>query len=153
MKRSDREIKDQKEIETIIEKAEICRIGLSDDNTPYIVPMDFGYKDNRLYFHCAKEGKKIDIIKRNNSACFEMDIVHTFIKPEGRPCGWDAKYQSVIGFGKAFIVEEFEEKSEAMNIIIQHYGADYYPFSKDELEKVSIIKIEIASSTGKKAGY
>ncbi len=153
MKRSEREIKDQKEIETIIEKAEVCRIGLSDGNIPYIVPMDFGYKDNCLYFHCAKEGKKIDIIKRNNSTCFEMDIDHTFLKPEGGPCGWDANYQSVIGFGEAFIVENFEEKSEAMNIITQHYGGDYYPFSKDELERVSIIKIEIASITGKKAGY
>ena len=102
-------------------------------------------------FHCAKEGKKIDIIKRNNSTCFEMNIDHTFLKPEGRPCGWDAKYQSVIGFGKAFIVENFEEKSEAMNIVTQHYGGDYYPFSKDELERVNIIKIEIASITGEKS--
>ena len=153
MKRSDREIKDQKEIETIVERADVCRIGLSDGNMPYIVPMNFGYKDNCLYFHCAKEGKKIDIIKRNNSVCFEMDIDHVFLKPEGRPCGWSAKYQSVIGFGKAFIVETFEEKSEALNIITQHYGGDYYPFSKDELEKVIIIRIEIVSITGKKAGY
>ena len=153
MRRNDREIKDQKEIESIIEKADVCRIGLSDGNMPYIVPMDFGYKDNCLYFHCAREGKKIDIIKRNNSACFEMDIDHMFLKPEGRPCGWGAKYRSVIGFGKAFVVEDSEEKSEALNIITQHYGADYYLFSKDELESVGIIKIEIASTTGKKAGY
>ncbi len=151
MHRSDREVKDQKEIETIIEKADICRIGLSDNNMPYVVPMDFGYKDNCLYFHGAKEGMKIDIIKRNNSVCFEMDIDHTFLKPEGRPCGWEAKYQSVIGFGKAFIVENFKEKSEAVNIITQHYGGDYYPFSEDELENVNIIKLEIASITGKKA--
>jgi len=73
MKRSEREIKDRKEIEAIIERADVCRLGLSDDNMPYIIPMNFGYKDNRLYFHCAKKGKKIDIIKRNNSTCFEMD--------------------------------------------------------------------------------
>jgi nitroimidazol reductase NimA-like FMN-containing flavoprotein (pyridoxamine 5'-phosphate oxidase superfamily) len=82
-----------------------------------------------------------------------MDMDLTFLKPEGRPCGWGTKYQSVIGFGKAFIVENFEEKSMALNTITQHYGGDYYPFSKDELEKVSIIKIEILSITGKKAGY
>jgi nitroimidazol reductase NimA-like FMN-containing flavoprotein (pyridoxamine 5'-phosphate oxidase superfamily) len=152
MKRSDREIKDQKEIETIIERADVCCIGLSDNNIPYIVPMHFGYKDNCLYFHCAKEGMKIDIIKQNNSVCFEMDINHTLLKTEGRPCGWSAKYQSVIGFGKAFIIESFKEKSEALNIITQHYGVDYHTFSKDELEKVSIIKIEIANITGKKAG-
>ena len=151
MRRKDKEITNKSDLESILQKAQVCRLGLLDVNIPYIVPMDFGYMDNCLYFHCAKEGKKIDIIKRNSNACFEMDIDHAFLKPEGRPCGWSAKYQSVIGFGKAIIVEKFEEKSEALNIITQHYGGDHYPFSKDELEKVSIIKIEIASITGKKA--
>ena len=152
MRRNEREIKDQKEIQTIIERADVCRIGLSDNNKPYIVPMNFGYRDNCLCFHCAKEGMKIEIIKRNNNACFEIDIVHTFLKPEGRPCGWNVKYQSIIGFGNAFIIEDFREKSEALNIVTQHYGDDYYTFSEDELERVSIIKIEIASITGKRAG-
>jgi nitroimidazol reductase NimA-like FMN-containing flavoprotein (pyridoxamine 5'-phosphate oxidase superfamily) len=151
VKRSDREIKDAKQIETIIENAHVCRIGLSDGNMPYIVPMHFGHNDNCLYFHCAKEGKKIDIIKRNNNACFEMDINHTLVKPKGRPCGWSAKYQSVIGFGKVFLIESPKEKSEALNIITRHYGSEYYPFSKEELEKVCIIKIEIVSITGKEA--
>ncbi|UCG54301.1 MAG: pyridoxamine 5'-phosphate oxidase family protein [Dehalococcoidia bacterium] len=153
MRRSEKEIKEQEEIENIIERADVCRIGLSDGNMPYIVAMNFGYKDNCLYFHCAKEGKKIDIIKRNYNACFEMDIDHAFVKPEGRPCARRGKYRSVIGFGKAFIVEDFEEISDALNIIIQHYGNEYYPFSKDELERVCIIKIEIGSITGKKSGY
>ena len=80
MRRGEREIKDRKEIEAIIERANVCRIGLSDGKMPYVIPMDFGYKDNCLYFHCAREGKKIDIIKRNNSACFEMDIDHAFLR-------------------------------------------------------------------------
>ena len=151
MKRSEREIKDQKEIEAIIERADVCHLGLSDDNMPYIVPMNFGYKDNHLYFHCAKKGKKIDIIKRNSSTCFEIDIDYTFLKVAGRPCKWGSKYQSVIGFGKASIVENSTEKLEAMNIITQHYGGDHYPFSKNELETINIIKIKIASVTGKKS--
>ena len=146
---TDRGTKEQKEIEAIIERAKVCRIGMWDGKIPYIVPMNFGYKENCLYFHCGKKGKKIDIIKQYNDVCFEMDIDHVFLKPEGRPCGWDVKYQSIIGFGKALIVETIEEKSEALNIIIQHYVCEYYPFSKDDLEKVNIIKIEIASITRK----
>ena len=55
------------------------------------------------------------------------------------------------GFGKASIVNNFKEKSEALDTIIKHYGADYYNFSEDALERVNIIKIEISSITGKKS--
>ncbi|MFC1899084.1 pyridoxamine 5'-phosphate oxidase family protein [Chloroflexota bacterium] len=153
MRRSDREIEDKREIEAIIASAEVCHLGLSDGTAPYVVAMDFGYKDNCLYFHCAREGKKIDIIKQNDNACFEMFIDHTFLKPEGRPCGWGAKYRSVIGFGKASILENHEERSAGMNIVTQHYGSDYYTYSESELERVNIIRVEVTSITGKKVGY
>jgi len=153
MRRSAREIKDKKEIESIIQRAQVCRIGLSEDNVPYVVPMNFGYKDNCLYFHCAKAGKKIDVIRQNNKVCFEMDIDHTIVKPEGRPCGYSTKYRSVIGFGKAFLVDDLEEKAMALNIVTKHYSSGFYQFSEKELENVATIKVEIDSMTGKKAGY
>ena len=69
MRRSDREIADKSEIIRIIEKCDVCRLALSQNNAPYIVPMSFGYEyaDNKLtiYFHCAKEGRKLDIIREN----------------------------------------------------------------------------------------
>ena len=76
MRRKEKEIKDRKEIISILQKAKICRIGLSENNKPYIVPMNFGYKEGCLYFHCANEGRKIGIIKKNNNVCFEIDTDH-----------------------------------------------------------------------------
>ena len=72
MRRSDKEINDPKTILRIIEEAEVCRIALSDGEKPYIVPMNFGYKDNSLYLHSASEGEKIDILKSNNNICFHV---------------------------------------------------------------------------------
>ena len=153
VRRTDREIKDKEEMEAIIQQAQVCHVGLSEKDEPYVVPMDFGYKDNCLYFHCAKEGKKLDIIRKNNNVCFEVDIDHQMTKPENKPCGWDAKYRCVIGFGKAYFIEDFKEKAKALNVLIQHYGADSYEIADEILNKVGIIKIEISSMTGKKAGY
>ena len=62
MRRKDKEIKDKKEIESIIKRAKVCRIALSDNNMPYIIPVNYGYKNNCIYIHSASEGKKIDII-------------------------------------------------------------------------------------------
>ncbi len=74
MRRKEKEVKDVKLVESIIEKASVCRLGLSLNNMPYIVPLCFGYQDRCLYFHSAIEGKKISMIKSNNNVCFEVDI-------------------------------------------------------------------------------
>ena len=152
MRRKEREIKDKNEIESVIERAAVCRIALSDNNVPYIVPLNFGYKDNCLYFHSAPKGKKIDIMRRNNNVCFELDIDHELIESE-TPCNYSMKYRSVIGFGKAFFVDDFEEKRMALNTIMQHYSGDPYEFSENQIKNVAVIKIEIDSMTGKKSGY
>ena len=153
MRKTEDEIKDHAEIESIINAAQVCRIGLVDGNLPYIVPMNFGYKDNCLYFHCATEGKKLDIIRQNDQVCFEMDIEDQIVKAPGSICSWSSKYRSVIGFGKAFIINIWQEKAKALNIITRHYGATHHDFSEKDVEKLTIIKIEISSMTGKKAGY
>jgi nitroimidazol reductase NimA-like FMN-containing flavoprotein (pyridoxamine 5'-phosphate oxidase superfamily) len=78
LRRADKEITDRDEIESIIRKSLVCRLGLTDNARLYIVPLCFGYTDNRLYFHSATEGRKIEILKRNNEVCFEFDGIMRF---------------------------------------------------------------------------
>jgi uncharacterized protein len=153
MRKSEDEIKDREEIESILKQAQVCHVAMAEGKIPYIVPMNFGYQDNCLYFHGAREGKKLDILRQNNDVCFEMDIEDQIVKAPGNICSWSSKYRSVIGHGKASILQEWQEKAAALNIITRHYGAPHYDFSEKEVEKVSIIKIEISSITGKKSGY
>ena len=152
MRREDKEIKDKKEIESIIERATVCRVAFSENDVPYIVPLNFGYKDDCLYFHSAPEGKKIEIIRQNNQVCFEVDIDQEVVKSE-TPCNWQMKYRSVIGFGKAFFVDHPEEKRRALSIIVEHYSGDLSEYSEDAINNVAIVKVEIESMTGKKSGY
>ena len=151
MRRKDKEITDRMEIESVLSQARICRIGFSQNNKPYIVPMNFGYKDGYLFFHCAQEGMKIDIIKQNNNVCFEVDINHE-ITDTGILCNWSTRYSSVIGFGKALLVKDPIEKKLALNVIVNHYSPKAkFKYSEEALNKVGIIKIEITSMTGKKS--
>lgn len=153
MRRNELEVKETGELEALIQRAQICRIGLSENDNPYIVPMHFGYRDNCLFFHCAKDGKKMEIIRDNPKVCFEMDIDHEITKPEERPCRWSAKYRSIIGFGTALLIEDLHEKSAALNVITEHYGGNRYDFSEGELDKVSVIRVKIDNMSGKQAGY
>jgi uncharacterized protein len=155
MRRKDREIEDRAELEAIIGAATVCRLAMSEDDHPYIVPLCFGYKDGNLYFHSAGEGKKLDILRVNKFVCFEMDIDHELVRAN-YPCESEMKYRSVIGFGQASFVDEVEEKRMALDIITCHYsegdaqGAYAYPEQK--IANTVIIKVNIENLTGKKFG-
>lgn len=153
MRKKEKEIKDKSVIESIIKRATVCRIALSEDNVPYIVPLNFGYKDNFLYFHSAKEGRKIDMIRKNKDVCFEIDIDSELIEAE-HPCDWSTKYYSIIGFGEAFLVEDLEEKREALDIIMEHYsGKSSFEYPEKIINSLTVIKVRIERMTGKKSGY
>ena len=114
---------DRKIIDAIIKEAEVCRLGMVDGDTPYIVPLCFGYKDNTLYFHSATEGKKLDILKNNSNVCVEFDV-NQELTSTYHPCKSTMKYRSVIGFGKASLVENPEEKQNALTVIFNHYSSE-----------------------------
>lgn len=152
MRRKEKEIKDKKEIEKIINKALVCRIAVSDNNHPYVFPVCFGYKDSCLYFHSARQGKKIEILKKNSKVCFEIDIDTELVESD-KGCDWGIRYLSVIGFGKARFVEQVEKKREALSIIMNQYSDKDYQVPENSLEKVRIVKIEVKGMSGKKSGY
>ena len=150
MRRKDKQINDIAAIEDILSRATVCRLGLCDGGRPYVVPLCFGYKENALYFHCAMEGKKLEILRKNENVCFEVDIERELIKGEAA-CEWGMKYKSVIGFGKAVFVEDAESKRKALDIIMQNYSEGVFEYSEEAIKKTVVIKIEIESMTGKQS--
>ena len=152
MRRKEREITDIKEMEEIMHKAEVCHLGLAVDNTPYVVPVSYGYEDNCLYIHCAKEGRKLDMIRKNNTVCFQMDIDAGITGKDKPACGWSTTYRSVIGYGEAFVVEDFQQKKSALDIIMRHYSnKKSFEYREKAVEDVGIIKIVIHHLSGKKS--
>ena len=150
MRKKEKEITEKSAIEAIITKSLVCRLALSDDNSPYIVPLCFGYKDKVLYFHGSQKGKKVDIIKKNPNVCFEFDTNTEIVKAEDA-CRWTMRYQSIIGFGKAVLLEDMEEKRKALDIIMSQYSGRIFQFDDAILKKTFVIKIEIESMTGKQS--
>jgi nitroimidazol reductase NimA-like FMN-containing flavoprotein (pyridoxamine 5'-phosphate oxidase superfamily) len=142
MRRKDREIQNIDKIIDIIKRCKICRLGLCDNNQPYIVPLNYGLscQDSKLtlYFHSATEGKKTDIIKRNNKACFEIDCDTKLMESE-TPCRCGYQYTSIIGFGEIFIVESSEEKKEGLNLLMQHQTGKIIEYAFKRIRKISCI--------------
>ena len=151
MRKHKQEITDRSVLESILEEALIGRLGLCEDGIPYIVPVCFGYEDNCIYIHCAAEGKKIDIIKQNNGVCFEAEAQAEII-PGEEACKWSVRYLSVIGFGKAYLINDNGEKIKGLNAIMRHYtGRSEQTYNETGTKLATVIKIEIESMTGKKS--
>jgi len=152
MRRQDKEITDQKELDEIIKKAQVCRLAVSYEAMAYIIPMSFGYAKRVLYFHSAQEGLKLLILRENPKACFEVEI-DTQVVPSELACDWTMRYQSVIGFGEVEFIEELENKREAMKIIMQQYTDEVKLIEDSALSKVTLFKLNVSSMAGKKSGY
>ena len=153
MRRSDREIKDIHEIESIISRADACRVAFTDGEIPYIVTMNFGYMGGSemvLYFHCASQGRKLDMLKKNNKVCFQMDTDHKLIKGEAA-CDFGMSYSSIVGWGKVYIISDEIEKRKGLDLIMRHFSTDVELQYKDEIfKRTTILKLEISEISCKK---
>lgn len=151
MRRKDKEISNMDEISQIIRKCQVCRLALSQDDVPYIIPVSFGYDGKILYFHSARDGKKIDILSINNNVCFEFESGVEIIVDESKPCNWSFSFQSVIGFGKVEELSSPEEKIKGLKHIIAQYSEKEWSFDTLPLNGLRVWAINIESITGKQS--
>lgn len=156
MRRKEREVKETEMIRQMLEEFKVCRLGFSDAGKVYIVPMnmgcDFDGNTLTLYFHCAKEGRKLDLIRRNAAVGFEMDKEIALVEGD-TPCQYSYSFMSIIGNGKAEIVEDVNEKAAALEKIMKHQsGKDFDTFKKNPklAGAVSIIKVTAEEYTCKR---
>jgi nitroimidazol reductase NimA-like FMN-containing flavoprotein (pyridoxamine 5'-phosphate oxidase superfamily) len=151
MRRKDREIQDRELISRIIRSCQVCRLGLAKDDAPYIVPVSFGYDGRAVYFHTAREGKKIDYITANNAVCFEFEHGVELVSDETDPCKWTFSYQSVIGYGKIHELVTGKEKAEGLHQIMEQYSGQEWVFGEKMLNNIRVWKITIETITGKQS--
>ena len=152
MRKANQEIKDKPVLEEILTSAKICRLGMIDNGLPYVIPFNFGYRENCLYIHSAPEGKKIDILRKNPLVCFEVEQQADIIEDDVA-CKWSTLYRSVVGYGNVEIVTDFEEKKRGLEIIMTQHGAKgKMEFNKKEVEFIVFLKVSITSLTGKQSG-
>jgi nitroimidazol reductase NimA-like FMN-containing flavoprotein (pyridoxamine 5'-phosphate oxidase superfamily) len=153
MRRTDRELRDPAEIQAILQKADVCNLALADNNTPYLVTMNFGLRLSAplaLYFHCAHEGRKIDILRRNNRVCFGANVDREYFQSEtGTSCGYSMRFRSVVGSGRVFFVTDLCEKEEALSLITDHYAPGTYRFSDDRVARTTVLRLDVEEISGK----
>lgn len=143
-------IENREEMEQILKRAEVGRLGLITDEGPYVVPLNFVYDDGCLYFHTGLEGRKLEAIEKNPGVCFEVDEqLEIVINEQG--CLSTAYYRSVIAWGTAHLLDDTAEKMKALELLLAKYAGDHpYETPPDyALAIVTVCEIPIDKMTGK----
>jgi hypothetical protein len=158
MRRKDREIVNPTEITKIMSNAQVGRIGLSMNEQPYVVPINFAFDRDRIYFHCADTGMKLDFLRTNPRVCFEVDE-NLGIVPGPAPWLFGFAYRSVIAFGIARILTDSKEKTMATRLITTKYaGKEMADMITPKLieryrsslgSRLVVVEIKVESITGK----
>jgi len=148
MRRKEKQITDKKQMEQILEQAQVCRLAMVDKGHPYVVPLNFGYRNGSLYFHSALEGRKINVLNVNAQVCFEVDELVKMNKA-AQACDWGVSFRSVIGTGTARMLETPAEKKAGLDIIMAHYSGRSFDYPEEMLAKTAVIQVTVHEMTGK----
>jgi uncharacterized protein len=151
VRRKEKEITERAELEAVIHEARVCRMGLCDGQLPYIVPLCFGYAADTFYFHCAAEGRKLEILAQNPAVCLELEA-GVALRPSTKACDWGMTFRSVIAFGRAERVEAPEAKRRALDLIMARYAPGSFDYPDAALAKTVVLKVRVDSMTGKRSG-
>ena len=152
MTKRERQVTDMGEILHILDTGKVLRLGLAVDDEPYVVPMNYGYTMDRgrltFYLHSALKGKKLDMMRRNPRVFFEIDCD---LQPfEGRvPCQYGLVYSSVMGRGTARIIEDVEEKKQAMSLLMKTQTGKDFSFEDRLVSIVAVVRIDVEEYTAK----
>ena len=153
MRRSDREVSNIDEIMQIVEKAKILHLGLFDSEYPYVLPLHYGceYVDGNLilYLHSAKEGHKLDLIRANPNVCVEMECDVELVSGREVPCKYGAAFASVIGRGRAVMVDDVHEKTKGLSLLMKNQTGQEFAISDQMASTVEVIKVVVFEFTAK----
>ena len=153
MRRTDREVTDNRQIQSIIEQAKVVHIGMIDNDRPYVVPMQYGFvfADGQLtlYVHCAKEGRKLDIIKKNPRVFIELETNVEIISGGDIPCKYGSEYASVMGDGTAVFVEDVKEKILGLQLLMKTQTGRDFEITEQMTRQVTVLRIDVPCVTAK----
>ena len=141
------------EMGKILSQCQVCHLALSDpQGHPYALALNFGFLQGpppRLYFHCARQGKKLDLIRVNPRAAFIIDRPLDLVTGP-MACDWGMNYESIMGTGDIAIVADSEERRQGLDAIMAHYGSSSPVYLAESLEETVVLKLTVMEMTGKR---
>ena len=153
MRQAEQEITETREMVAILREARYITVAMCAEGEPYIVSLSHGYdvERNAIYFHCAHEGRKIDVLRSNPVVWGQA------VRDLGAEAAECVHHYATTQFrGRVTFVQDPEEKRHAISVLIDQFGADVERFfakedSDDRVQRVNIGRIDIDLLSGKRS--
>lgn len=153
MRRTDREVTGLENLLAIIRGCSVCRLAMNHNGQPYVIPLNFGAQVERdhivLYFHGAKEGRKLEAIRQDPRVCVEFDRGHKLLTGPVA-CAHSMAFESVVGFGRAEILEDHPGKARGLAAIHRQTTGREFDFTPQQTNTAAVIRVALTEVTGKR---
>lgn len=150
MRRTDKEIANRTETEAILASAPLLYLGLRDDVSTYVVPVNFAFADGKIYFHSAPAGRKIDLMRDHPEVSFTA-VAEYSLRTGAKACDFGTDYRSVMGTGIAGIITDPDLKKTALDHLMRRYAEGPFEYDPSILARTFIVEIRIRTLTGKRS--
>ena len=145
-----KQISDPAEVRAILARGNLLHLAMCREGQPYVVPMNYGYEQGRIYLHTGPRGLKMELLAANPRVSFAVCEGVEFI-PAGQPCKWDTRYRSVVGLGAASLVQDPAEKLLGLRAIARACGhRDEGEMPAEKVRMVAVLRIDIDHLSGKR---
>ncbi|WP_434670715.1 pyridoxamine 5'-phosphate oxidase family protein [Klebsiella sp. B345] len=152
MRRDERELTEPADLDAILSQERVMYIALSSNDVPFLLPVFYVWDGSSLYFHSARAGSKIEIMKRNPAICFAISQYGGVVE-DALACNYEARHRTVIGLGQTHFVEDDAEKIAMLHQLMARFSDKNFTFPAANLTATQVIRIEITSMKGKQHGF
>jgi len=139
-----REISSRERIDRFIEGCSVVRLGMISCGEPYVIPLNFVYNMGTLCFHCSRDGRKIEALRKNPRVCLEFDEMHGVNNLSA-----DTLYTSAIAWGSAVEEKNLEKAVKTLELISRKYLDRIPEITREMAMKTCIVSVFIETVTGK----
>jgi nitroimidazol reductase NimA-like FMN-containing flavoprotein (pyridoxamine 5'-phosphate oxidase superfamily) len=138
------------EIEKLLTEALSGRLGMCEGNQPYVVPLCFVYDSGNIFFHSAKQGRKMDCMRANTAVCFQVDE-HSLVS-SSKPCKFTMNYHSVVAVGRVRFLADSDKKLKILKMLVHKYAGSNLAelLSEKKTKRVEVGEITVTEISGKK---
>jgi uncharacterized protein len=137
----------REEIEKVLCEENLGYLGLSSNDKPYVVPLNYIYLDGRLILHCALTGKKLDYLEKNHSVCFSVARQSGTIEQHEQNNACLIHSESVMCFDDARLIENLDDRHILLNMFNKHFKPDAEDLPLKRVKHCYVIEIDVALMT------
>jgi hypothetical protein len=149
MRKAQREIIERAEIEGILARAEVLFLALHDEPAPHVIPLNFAFADGALWFHCALEGTKLDLIRRDPRVGF-CAVVDARVVAGAAACDFSAAGSSVVGRGTARVCTDPEERRHGLDALMRRHGVERPAYRPGSFDRTCMVRVDVEELRGKR---